>query len=383
MALIHILALDATRAGGAGVYTWALVEKLVNRGHQVTLICHEASEEVKKIAKVIVFPRISGHRPFGMWRFSSWLQMRDYRLLLSKLQLDKPDAVIGSAQPMILPYARLFPSHRLIYLPHSLIAPVEVNSYPYNNRLQKAVSIAAYRFMEKKCLRISSVTVRFTENACAAFRNYYGGSSCGRMVSLPMPIDQSMFGKSGGPNRPFRLLSVGRLIKSKNIFFLLETLASMRNKSWTLDIVGSGSEMEALQEYSKSNGLDGRVIFHGHINDVTPFYRAADLFVFPSLLENSPVVLLEAMSFSLPTLSFYSDNKRYFGATHEIVQHMHTGLLATDNREFQKILANVFDEKINLAEIGAQACTYVREKHGWERHMENLEQIIKEVGEIT
>jgi glycosyltransferase involved in cell wall biosynthesis len=180
--------------------------------------------------------------------------------------------------------------------------------------------------------------------------------------------------------RPLRLLSVGRLVRSKNLFFLLEKLAGIQNKNWTLDIVGSGDELTKLREYSASAGIEAKVKFHGHMDDVTPFYRAADLFVFPSWLENSPVVLLEAMSYSLPTLSFYSDNKKYLGANHEIVAHQHTGFLAKDDENFREILTDIIGKKTSLSAIGAEAYKYVQRNHGWDLHIERIEQLIEEVG---
>ncbi len=57
MARIHILALDATRQGGAGVYTENLASQLAQSGHCVTLICHDASEKVRHGCSVLVIPR--------------------------------------------------------------------------------------------------------------------------------------------------------------------------------------------------------------------------------------------------------------------------------------------------------------------------------------
>jgi glycosyltransferase involved in cell wall biosynthesis len=151
----------------------------------------------------------------------------------------------------------------------------------------------------------------------------------------------------------------------------------MIQKPWVLDIVGSGSEMDALRAYCHSAELDDRVRFHGHVDNVEPFYRAAHLFVFPSVLENSPVVLLEAMSFCLPTLSFYSDNKKYIGANHEIVAHQHTGFLARDHDDFKHILANIIDGEMDISKIGHQAHRYIKEKHGWDRHIDELEKLIQ------
>src|SRR4029079_17697015 len=74
--------------------------------------------------------------------------------------------------------------------------------------------------------------------------------------------------------------------------------------------------------------LTGRVRFHGHRSEVDTFYRQADLFVFPSRLESFGLVVLEAMSYGVPTLAIRADGKRYRNANHEIISSGRDGLLA-------------------------------------------------------
>jgi glycosyltransferase involved in cell wall biosynthesis len=84
---------------------------------------------------------------------------------------------------------------------------------------------------------------------------------------------------------------------------LLEALAQIRRqREVTLDLVGGGPLGPALREQVQSLGLDGAVSFHGEQlkHEVAEFMRRADLFVLPSLFENLPCVLIEAMASGLP-----------------------------------------------------------------------------------
>lgn len=376
MAVIYVLALDATRRGGAGVYTLEMVRTLALRGHSVTLICHQAVEDIKSIVNVVELPKLSSAYPFGLWRFSSWLQLLDYRRLLKKIKLPRPDVVIGSAQPMTLAFLKINPTYPLIYIPHSLVAPLEIESYPFDNFIQRKASIEAYRFMEKNCLDAAKFTVRFSESACRKFIEYYGRNRCYRLVSLTMPIHLPKKVHRTKDDGIFRLLFVGRLIPSKNVQLLLRLLLKMPLQNWILDIVGDGEEKSSLVEYARANNLDARVTFHGHVDDVAGFYTAADLFVFPSLLESYGIVLLEAMSYSLPTLSFLPDNRRYFGVSTEFVQNEKSGFLANDEDHFFEILENVLTGRIDLVEVGEAAWFSLQDKYSWETHAKKIEEII-------
>lgn len=375
MATIHVLALDATRQGGAGVYTARLVMELARRGHAVTLVCHEAMPEVKQVATVHEIPRVSLARSFGMWRLGTLFQLRDYAALLRSLPLGHADLAIMSAQPLAWAYTRRFTQVPLVYIPHSLVAPLELASYPYPSRLQRYTAVRTYDYLERDCLRRAGVTVRFTRTAAQAFSSRYGERLAARIQVLPMPIDAPPQ-ESTARGETLRLLTVGRLIPSKNVGFLVEQLARHVGAPWRLDIVGSGPQQEALQEAVRAAGLERHVILHGHRDGVATFYDQADAFVFPSLLENSPVVLLEAMSHGLASLSFHPDGAHIYGANHEIVEHGVTGLLARDEQEFGRWLDALLRGEVDTAALGVAARQAVLGRNGWHEHVAHIESFI-------
>lgn len=367
MANIHLLALDATRQGGAGVYTARLIMELTSQGHHVTLICHEATADIQQVATVHELPRIVSARPFGLWRLASVLQLRSYAAMLRRLRLAPPDLVIASAQPLAWAYARQFPRVPMVYLPHSFVAPLEVGGYSYTSRLHRYAAVATYAYLERYCLRRSKTTVRFTRAAARAFQTHYGASITDRIAVLPMPIDTTA-GTPAPRSDTLRLLVVGRLIPSKNVGFLIDLLGRQSALSWHLDIVGSGPELASLQAITHAAGLTQRIAFHGHCDDVAQCYRQADVFVFPSLLENSPVVLLEAMSHGLPSLSFRPDGVQFHGANDEIVEHETSGLLANDPQHFEALLGALLRGEYDLDKLGQGAQRAVMRRKSWAEH---------------
>jgi len=123
-----------------------------------------------------------------------------------------------------------------------------------------------------------------------------------RLVVIPNWVDQvaETFGTRESTQRQeaFRILYVGRILRSKGCFDLIAALRRLSNIR--LDVVGDGAALPRLK--AESNGL--AVAFHGFQCDCSPFYRQADLLVFPSHPpEGMGQVLIEAMSHGLPCLA--------------------------------------------------------------------------------
>lgn len=106
----------------------------------------------------------------------------------------------------------------------------------------------------------------------------------------------------GGPI----FLAAGRLEANKGFPVLLEALSKARlPETWSLYLVGAGSQMQTLQQTAKSLGLDQKIHLIGTASDeeLDSLYARAHLFVNPSLYEGSSLVTLQAMSFGLPVIA--------------------------------------------------------------------------------
>jgi len=89
--------------------------------------------------------------------------------------------------------------------------------------------------------------------------------------------------------------------------YLLQALAQLRQMrdDWHIDIVGDGPPRPEYEHLAISLGLAEKTTFHGlkSKNEVAEFMRKAHLFVLPSLWDNSPCVVIEAMASGLPIVS--------------------------------------------------------------------------------
>lgn len=130
------------------------------------------------------------------------------------------------------------------------------------------------------------------------------------------------------PEDPPILLYVGRLAREKNIEILLRALRAAVKVApeVILLLVGEGDEERPLRGLADRLNLAGRVRFVGPVppQAVGRWYRAADLFVFPSMSETQGLVVLEAMAHGLPVLAVRSIG------TSDFIDDGTTGALAED-----------------------------------------------------
>ena len=96
------------------------------------------------------------------------------------------------------------------------------------------------------------------------------------------------------------ILCVGRLVPQKGVGLLLESCKDIQAK---LIIIGAGPLRRKLENLACTLGIHRRVTFTGHIDDLSPYYATADLYVQPSYFEGMPNALMEAMSFGLPCIA--------------------------------------------------------------------------------
>ncbi|WP_321479559.1 glycosyltransferase [uncultured Bacteroides sp.] len=123
-------------------------------------------------------------------------------------------------------------------------------------------------------------------------------------------------------------LFVGQHIWEKNLSFLLQGLSLIKGQSFKMYFVGSGYASDELKKMAASLGLSDKVCFVGSIIErekLKGYYAAADLFLFPSLYDNAPLVVREAAALSTPSVLIKGSTSS------EIINDSENGFL-TENR---------------------------------------------------
>lgn len=136
------------------------------------------------------------------------------------------------------------------------------------------------------------------------------GVAAGRVLSLPLGVDLRAFQASPGDvaarvrrirdGRPLRVLYVGTMSMRKGLLDLERAVASLRDVPLDVRLVGAVTP-EAGNLLAR---LDARVTHHDAMaqRDLPAEYRAADLFLFPTLEDGFGLVLTQAKAAGLPVL---------------------------------------------------------------------------------
>ena len=106
-------------------------------------------------------------------------------------------------------------------------------------------------------------------------------------------------------NNIIQLLVVSRLVSQKNIDSIIKAVKVMENENIILNIVGDGSEINNLKLLVKKYELDKKINFIGKIENtkLNEYLKNADIFIQASNYEGLPHSILEAMNFEIPILS--------------------------------------------------------------------------------
>jgi glycosyltransferase involved in cell wall biosynthesis len=146
--------------------------------------------------------------------------------------------------------------------------------------------------------------------------------------------------------------------KAGSYAFLAEALDHVPREGWHLDVIGDGSESDAVR--ARFARHSGKVTFHGLQTKerVKHALQAADIFVWPGVGEAYGMVFLEAAACGLPSIATRS------GGVPEVVKHGRTGILGPDDeppRFAANIMQIIMDGQLRL-KLGAEARRFVTQE---------------------
>jgi glycosyltransferase involved in cell wall biosynthesis len=205
------------------------------------------------------------------------------------------------------------------------------------------------RFSRVLCI---SEFVRLSQEQQGVWSNH---STCRYFINTdrfrPDPEAGLRLREGRGDGGRFVALVVGQLIPEKGIDVLLRALP-LTPPSVVLWVGGEGAYGPALEELAVELGVADRVRFLGSLVDTSPFMKAADCFVCPSVwAEAVGLVNMEAQACGLPVIA------SRVGGIPEYVEDGRTGLLFPpgDHEQLAAHLRRLYEDPSLLRDMGLAA----------------------------
>jgi glycosyltransferase involved in cell wall biosynthesis len=196
------------------------------------------------------------------------------------------------------------------------------------------------------------------------------GRDPGRL-GLPSPERRRRIrSELGIPEDAEVVMAVGRLEHQKGHRHLIDAAARLSDRPrLVLLIVGRDGHMSAdLKHQVSMLGLDGRVRFLGHRNDVPDVLAAADLLALPSLNEGAAGAAIEAMALGLPVVA--SD----LASLREVMEDGASGLLVpvASPDELAKAIGRLVDDRGLARNLGSRGKEIFERRFTLDRSTERM-----------
>ncbi|NPV13801.1 glycosyltransferase family 4 protein [candidate division WOR-3 bacterium] len=205
---------------------------------------------------------------------------------------------------------------------------------------------------------------------------------------LNRPVDIVPFG-AGLPenlrnptNQPqsqneYNILFVGRLVERKGVHHLIEAAAILKQKlPVKINIVGSGPEMNRLQQLTRQLKLEDTVLFHGQVSpqQLQHHYQTCSVFVLPAVIDSKGdteglgVVLIEALTYQKPVVA------SGVGGITDIIINEKTGITVPpgDSAKLAAAIERLLTDRELASRLAAAGYHHIQMNYSWTTIVQRL-----------
>jgi len=204
------------------------------------------------------------------------------------------------------------------------------------------------------------------------YRNY--GISSDSIFHSPNVVDNEFFQEQANklpsasklrrdediPENDTVFLFVGRLAEIKRPSVLIEAFdQAVGEDDATLVFVGDGELREKLERKVSRKERSDDVVFAGFQNqtELPRYYKLSDVFVLPSVQDMFPMVIMEAMNFSLPIIT--TDG---VGSVPDLVHEDNGHVIRADDSEaLAEVIAEINGQSDLIETMGRNSYRYIQE----------------------
>ncbi len=166
------------------------------------------------------------------------------------------------------------------------------------------------------------------------------------------------------------LIFSGHEFKRKGLRYVIEALPEIKEEV-KLFVVGTDST-ESYRELASKLGILDKVIFTGFVSDISEYYAASDIFVFPTLYEAFSLATLEAVASGLPILA------TKVNGTEELILDGYNGFfIERDKKDIADKVTSLLDDNIrrNISKNARETA----KNHSWNEMAKKTLKVYEEV----
>ena len=169
----------------------------------------------------------------------------------------------------------------------------------------------------------------------------------------------------------FDVLWVGKMDFRKQLALALKTMAAVESHEVKLHIVGGG-DMERYRQQATALGIMNRCVWHGAVShdEVQALMRQSDVFLFTSVAEGTPHVVLEAICNNLPVVCFDTCGQGDV-VDDAIGRKISLSTPRQSAREFASIINFLVHNRDVLSRLSSN-CSIRQHELSWERKAEEM-----------
>ncbi len=196
-----------------------------------------------------------------------------------------------------------------------------------------------------------------------------------KSVVIPNGIDFKYISRIDPEGEKSDVIFAGRLIKEKNVEFLIKAIHDVKKKIPDIKccIIGDGPEREKLERLVHELNIEDNVVFKGFMknySDLISYMKASEVFVLPSTREGFGIVVIEANACGLPVVVV--DHK--MNAASELIINNKNGIISNFSREdIAENLINMVNKKKKMEDD----CIQTSREYDWDKIVDTLEEFYK------
>lgn len=346
------------QVNGAMGHCAMLSRELVRRGHDVTLLCLPGAWIARQLAGEpmdVIFSNLQRFPPSELRRVSSEIRRRRIEVVHTHMSRAHFFGVLlrwfAGVPSVATAHSQNFQLHWMF------------------NDLVIAVSDATRRFHRRFNLVRS--------NRIVTIHNFVPPAAA---VAEPAASRRQTRASLGVSDAELLLGIVGTVIPIKGHLYLIRALPRIMAAvgDVRLAIVGEERSPEyskLLREEAKRLGVADQIVWAGHRSDVPTVMSSLDVCVVPSLKENLPLVVLEAMTADIPVVA------SAVGGIPECVIQGETGLLVRpgDSDSLAQALVGLLSDPARCRALGLAGGCRVRDHFSADKQVSLIEAAMERV----